>query len=520
MSQDRVMLLIDADNLSLDVTEQAIRLLLNQHGGLHVRRAYCTAESAVANQSAFKRLGIKPMVNLATGKNSTDIALAVDAIDLVLSERPDVVVIASSDSDFAPLVQRLREKGCVVRGIGQKGKVGDETQDVYDDYTVIEHRGGSASRAAGRSATPSSRAPRPSRARAARPEQADRAAPAHMPERAETAVAPAAAAQTPSPRGRGRGRGLGGAVRSRNEEEAIAPAAHREPAGAERETVQPTQAAAVGVQASGSLVGRPAEPDLVRAGVQAETAPADATEETAEALEAASDVAALRAASEAAQQGAIETLPAQKRRASKKTVGTAADRVVAQRAPRARKTTASSAAAVSLPQRPLVAAAELPSVAEAAPSTSPVQEPDPEVVVASARRRARTPKAGTVRAASSAPVAANAAPVAEAAPALFDEPSASTARNGRKAAAQPEPVPAAPAASAPTSATRATLQAVLQCLPELTRGQSLALNVAVQRLREARLLGKNTSSLKLFAQFADNLDLLPARNPSQVKLRV
>ena len=83
MSADRVMLLIDADNVSVDIMEQAVRLLLNQHGGLHVRRAYCTAESAVSNQAAFKRLGIKPMVNLAAGKNSTDIALAVDAIDLV-----------------------------------------------------------------------------------------------------------------------------------------------------------------------------------------------------------------------------------------------------------------------------------------------------------------------------------------------------------------------------------------------------------------------------------------------------
>jgi uncharacterized protein (TIGR00288 family) len=140
MSQDRVMLLIDADNVSVDVMEQSVRLLLNQHGGLHVRRAYCTAEGALKHQNAFKRLGIKPMVNLAAGKNSTDIALAVDAIDLVLAERPDVVVIASSDSDFAPLVQRLREKGCVVRGIGQQGKTGDETRDVYDDFTVLEHR--------------------------------------------------------------------------------------------------------------------------------------------------------------------------------------------------------------------------------------------------------------------------------------------------------------------------------------------------------------------------------------------
>ena len=108
MSDERVMLLIDADNVSIDVMEQAIKLLLNQHGGLHVRRAYCTAESAVANQAVFKRLGIKPMVNLATGKNSTDIALAVDALDLVLAERPEVVAIASSDSDFAPPAARSR----------------------------------------------------------------------------------------------------------------------------------------------------------------------------------------------------------------------------------------------------------------------------------------------------------------------------------------------------------------------------------------------------------------------------
>jgi 2-C-methyl-D-erythritol 2,4-cyclodiphosphate synthase len=51
------------------------------------------------------------MVNLAAGKNSTDIALAVDTMELVMRERPDVLAIASSDSDFAPLVTRVREKG-------------------------------------------------------------------------------------------------------------------------------------------------------------------------------------------------------------------------------------------------------------------------------------------------------------------------------------------------------------------------------------------------------------------------
>lgn len=144
MNHDRVMLLIDADNVSLDVMEQAVPWVARHYGGPHVRRAYCTAESAVKHQQAFKKLGIRPMVNLAAGKNSTDIALAVDAIDLATAERPEVVVIASSDSDFAPLVARLREKGCRVVGIGQQGKTGDETVSVYDDYEVMAHRKGEA----------------------------------------------------------------------------------------------------------------------------------------------------------------------------------------------------------------------------------------------------------------------------------------------------------------------------------------------------------------------------------------
>jgi NYN domain len=140
MTVDRVMLLIDADNVSVDVIEQAVAWVGKHCGGPHVRRAYCTAESAVKHQQLFKRLSIRPMVNLAAGKNSTDIALAVDAIDLAIAERPAVMVIASSDSDFAPLVARLREKGCRVVGIGQQGKTGDETQAVYDDYEVLLHR--------------------------------------------------------------------------------------------------------------------------------------------------------------------------------------------------------------------------------------------------------------------------------------------------------------------------------------------------------------------------------------------
>src|SRR5262245_45628225 len=106
----RVMLLVDFDNVSTEVIEQAFEIVRQDYGAVHVRRAYCTAEQAQQHASFMKRLGLRPMVNLAVGKNSTDIALAVDAMDLVIAERPTVVVIISSDSDYTPLVGRLREK--------------------------------------------------------------------------------------------------------------------------------------------------------------------------------------------------------------------------------------------------------------------------------------------------------------------------------------------------------------------------------------------------------------------------
>ena len=162
-SNKRVMLLVDADNVSADVIEQAVATVMAAHGAIHVRRAYCTAESALKHLALFKRLSIRPMVNLSAGKNSTDIALAVDGLDLVMAERPDVVVIVSSDSDFAPLVIRLREKGCRVEGIGQKGKTGGETEEVYDDFVDLAHRKARAAPAAAK-AVRAPRARRPAKA--------------------------------------------------------------------------------------------------------------------------------------------------------------------------------------------------------------------------------------------------------------------------------------------------------------------------------------------------------------------
>ena len=168
----RVILLVDADNVSADVIEQAVERTLAEHGAVHVRRAYCNAETALKQQSLFKRLSMRPMVNLSAGKNSTDIALAVDAIDLAIAERPDIVVLVSSDSDFAPLVIRLREKGCRVCGIGQQGKTGEETVAIYDSFVDLQHHSSSGkaavARPAARPAAKAEPAPKPAAKRAAR----------------------------------------------------------------------------------------------------------------------------------------------------------------------------------------------------------------------------------------------------------------------------------------------------------------------------------------------------------------
>jgi uncharacterized protein (TIGR00288 family) len=183
----RVMLLIDADNVSADVIEQAVQRTMDEYGAIHVRRAYCNAEMAVNRQALFKQLSVRPMVNLSAGKNSTDIALAVDAIDLVIAERPDVVVLVSSDSDFAPLVSRLREKGCRVCGIGQQGKTGDETVGIYDTFIDLAHH----------SAKPA--------ARTAAAKKVAAKVPAAKTTRAKSAAAPAKKAATKTAAARRRG---------------------------------------------------------------------------------------------------------------------------------------------------------------------------------------------------------------------------------------------------------------------------------------------------------------------------
>jgi uncharacterized protein (TIGR00288 family) len=198
-AQQKVAFLVDFDNVATDVIEQALNAVFKDYGAAHIRRAYCNAEQALHQQAFLKRLGLRAIVNLAIGKNSTDIALAVDAMELAISEKPDVIVLVSSDSDFAPLVLRLREKGAWLRGFGQQGKTGDGVIQVYDQFNELAHDSGrSAAKPTSRSASTRKAAAPKRAAKAAPPPKAAAPAPKPAPQAAAAAAPMSAPAPAPA----------------------------------------------------------------------------------------------------------------------------------------------------------------------------------------------------------------------------------------------------------------------------------------------------------------------------------
>ncbi|KLE32853.1 NYN domain-containing protein [Aurantiacibacter gangjinensis] len=116
-----IALLIDADNASHQGIDPVLTVLA-ELGQVNIRRAYGNwAKPALSNWNKIThRFGLQPMqqFDLTKGKNATDIAMAIDAIDLLNAGKVDGFGIMSSDSDFTPLVTRLRQDGMIVYGFG------------------------------------------------------------------------------------------------------------------------------------------------------------------------------------------------------------------------------------------------------------------------------------------------------------------------------------------------------------------------------------------------------------------
>jgi uncharacterized protein (TIGR00288 family) len=171
----------DANYEKFDIAKVLERLLLK--GSIVVKKAYCDWEryktfKAAMHEASFELIEI-PHVR-QSGKNSADIRMVVDALDLCYTKtHVDTFVIISGDSDFSPLVSKLRENAKVVIGVGVKNSTSDLLiaccdEFIYYDDLVRAKRKAPAKKAAAKataaSAAAAAAAPAAKRDEDARPE--------------------------------------------------------------------------------------------------------------------------------------------------------------------------------------------------------------------------------------------------------------------------------------------------------------------------------------------------------------
>src|ERR1700733_8968083 len=168
----RLAVLIDADNAQPSITEGLLAEVA-KYGTAHVKRAYgdWTQPQLKGWKDQLLSQSIQPIQQFAytRGKNATDAAMVIDAMDLLYSGRFDGFCIVSSDSDFTRLAARLRESALTVYGFGErktpKPFVAACDKFIYienltfDDSDDDEDENGAATRAAGASVRPPRRKP-------------------------------------------------------------------------------------------------------------------------------------------------------------------------------------------------------------------------------------------------------------------------------------------------------------------------------------------------------------------------
>lgn len=140
---NNMVMLIDADNTQLKKMDDVVREL-STHGRIVVKRAYgnWSKESLKNWEEETKKLAIRAVqqFDYVKGKNATDIGLTIDALDLLHNNLYDAFILVSSDSDYTPLVIRMRESGVYVFGVGGK-KTPKPFVNACDEFIYLENLG-------------------------------------------------------------------------------------------------------------------------------------------------------------------------------------------------------------------------------------------------------------------------------------------------------------------------------------------------------------------------------------------
>lgn len=122
-NNDNLAVLIDADNAQAAIIHELLAEV-SRYGTASVKRAYgdWTTPGLKKWKEVLHEMAIQPIQQFSytTGKNSTDSALIIDAMDLLHTGRLNGVCLVSSDSDFTRLATRIRESGLVVYGFGER----------------------------------------------------------------------------------------------------------------------------------------------------------------------------------------------------------------------------------------------------------------------------------------------------------------------------------------------------------------------------------------------------------------
>ena len=139
MPEAQIAVLIDYENVGLDSIQHLFDQL-SDVGRIIVRRAYADWSSQARRRDQVLELGIEAVHHFASRntKNSSDICLVIDAVELLYGSPVDTFVIVSADTDFVPLASKLRAAGKTVFGAGRRDVVSPTLVRACDRYIYLE----------------------------------------------------------------------------------------------------------------------------------------------------------------------------------------------------------------------------------------------------------------------------------------------------------------------------------------------------------------------------------------------
>lgn len=139
---EKIALLIDCDNISCNTIEDILKDIAKK-GDIIIKRAYGNWSSNTLKNWPHKlnNLGIRAIqqTDHSKGQNATDIGIVIDAMDILYSKKINSMALVSADTDFIPLIVKLKEECIKTYGYGYK-KTPQSLRVCYDSFSTVESR--------------------------------------------------------------------------------------------------------------------------------------------------------------------------------------------------------------------------------------------------------------------------------------------------------------------------------------------------------------------------------------------